>query len=145
METAEMGRVQVEATIESLKDEWAVEQGLRKPDEVRKVTVRDALVDTGATMLSLPTSLVKQLGLKEFTKKRITSSDGGVRDVPVYEAVRLTIHERSCTIDVLEVPDNVPVLVGQVPLELLDFIVDMKSRSLVGNPAHGGEHMYEMY
>lgn len=47
--------------------------------------------------------------------------------------------------DVIEVPDTVPALIGQIPLEHLDFIVDMRGRALVGNPAHGGEHMYELF
>ena len=63
----------------------------------------------------------------------------------IYEAVRLTIQGRECTMDVLEVPDGVPVLMGQIPLEHLDFVIDPQSQSLSGNPRHGGEHMYEMY
>jgi hypothetical protein len=47
--------------------------------------------------------------------------------------------------DVIEVPDTVPVLIGQIPLEHLDFTIDMRGLSLVGNPAHGGEHMYELF
>ena len=34
---------------------------------------------------------------------------------------------------------------GSKPLEQLDFVVDLQSRSLIGNPAHGGEQMYELY
>ena len=49
------------------------------------------------------------------------------------------------TMDVMEVPDTVPVLIGQLPLEHLDFVEDMRSRKLIGNPAHGGEHVYELY
>ena len=45
----------------------------------------------------------------------------------------------------MEVPDTVPVLIGQLPLEHLDFVIDMRSHTLIGNPAHGGEHMYELY
>jgi hypothetical protein len=63
----------------------------------------------------------------------------------MYEAVRLTIQGRSCTMDVLEAPDDVPVLIGQLPLEHLDLVVDLRNRCLIGNPAHGGEHIYEMY
>lgn len=139
-----MGRVTTETTIENLKDLWAAEEGRCPPDQVRRIVVPDALVDTGATLLSLPTRLIQQLGLKAQFKKRVTSSTG-VTDTTVYEAVRLTIQGRSCTMDVLEVPDAVPVLIGQLPLEHLDFVVDMRSRTLIGNPAHGGEHMYELY
>ena len=45
----------------------------------------------------------------------------------------------------MEVPDDVPVLIGQLPLEHLDFVVDMMSRTLIGNPRRGGEHIYELY
>ena len=63
----------------------------------------------------------------------------------MYEPVRLTICGRTCTMDVMEVPDDVPVLIGQLPLEHLDLVVDLRSHSLIGNPAHGGEHVYELY
>jgi len=139
-----MGRVVTEATMDILEDLWAVKRGLITADQVRSVSVPDALVDTGATLLSLPTRLILQLGLSRTTTKRVASRVG-LSEAGVYEAVRLTIQGRSCTMDVMEVPDSVPVLIGQLPLEHLDFVVDPRNRSLVGNPAHGGEHMYELY
>ena len=144
METETMGRVLTEATIETLEDLWAEKRGLCAPGQARRVTVPDALVDTGATLLSMPTQLIRQLGLDEQYKKQVRSSVG-LSEVTVYEAVRLTIQGRKCTMDVAEVPDGTPVLIGQLPLEQLDFVVDMRSHTLIGNPAHGGEHMYELY
>ncbi len=144
MEPQPVGRVLTEAKIENLKDLWAVEQGLRTADQARSMTVTDALVDTGATLLSLPTALIHQLGLSKVSSKQVRSSMG-ISEASLYEAVRLTIGGRSCTMDVMEVPDEVPVLIGQLPLEHLDFVVDLRSRSLIGNPAHGGEHVYELY
>jgi hypothetical protein len=47
--------------------------------------------------------------------------------------------------DVLEAPASTPVLIGQISLEHLDFVIDPRSQKLIGNPAHGGEHTYEMY
>jgi len=139
-----MGRVLTEATIENLEDLWAAKRGLVSPEDVRRIVLADALVDTGATLLSLPRRLIDQLGLAKTGTKRITSSTGG-GEAGMYEAVRLTIRGRSCTMDVMEVPDGVPVLIGQLPLEHLDLVVDLRSRSLIGNPAHGGEHVYELY
>ncbi len=144
MEPIPVSRVLTEAKIENLKDLWAVEQGLRTPDQARSLTVTDALADTGATLLSLPTALINRLGLSKVSSKQVRSSIG-VSEASLYEAVRLTIGGRSCTMDVMEVPDEVPVLIGQLPLEHLDFVVDLRSRSLIGNPAHGGEHVYELY
>lgn len=139
-----MGRVLTEATIENLEDVWAHKRGLIADSEVRRLSVTDALVDTGATLLSLPSRLVKQLGLDKSGSKRVISSTGS-GSADLYSAVRLTIQDRSCTMDVMEVPDDVPVLIGQIPLEHLDFVVDLRSRSLIGNPAHGGQHVYELF
>ena len=47
----------------------------------------------------------------------------------MYEAVKLTIQGRSCTMDVMEVPDGIPPLIGQLPLEHLDFVVNMAAIS----------------
>ncbi len=69
----------------------------------------------------------------------------GLAEAAIYEFVRLTIQDRSCPVDVIEVPDGVPTLIGQIPLEHMDFVVDLRSRTLIGNPAHGGEQMYELY
>ena len=139
-----MGRVVVEVMLENLGELWAASRGTFPPEQVRRVIISDALVDTGATLLSLPTRVIRELGLQPVATKRVTSSVGPGQ-ATVYEAVRLTVQGRSCSMDVIEVPDTVPALVGQIPLEHLDFIVDMRSRALVGNPAHGGEHVYEMY
>lgn len=141
---ATMGQVLVAATVESLEDLFRVEKGQLPPDQVRRVEVTDALVDTGATNLSLPERFIAQLGLLPLKTRRARTSAGPVT-LQVYGAVRLTIQGRDCTIDVAEVPDDCPVLIGQVPLELLDFVVDPGGQRLIGNPEHGGEHMMDMF
>jgi predicted aspartyl protease len=144
METEQMGRVLTAATIENFGDLWAAKQGHIAESDVRRIDVPDALVDSGATLVSIPTRLIKHLGLENTGSRRVTSSTGG-GEANMYSAVSLTIQGRTCTMDVMEVPDNVPVLIGQLPLEHLDFVIDMKKHELIGNPAHGGEHVYELY
>jgi clan AA aspartic protease len=144
MESTTMGRVLTEAIIENVADLFEVKRGHRKAEDVRRVTVPDALVDTGATTLSIPASIARQLGLAVVSTKRTTTAVGH-RDANMLEAVRLTIMGRECTLDALEVPDGVPVLIGQIPLEFLDLVVDPHGQKLIGNPAHGGEQMFEMY
>jgi predicted aspartyl protease len=144
METATMGRVTTEATVENLGDLWAAERGLLAPEQVRRIIVSDALAGPGVTLLSLPTRVIRQLGLRRTGSRRVTSS-AGPAEAGMYEAVRLTIQGRTCTMDVLEVPDTMPVLIGELPLHHLDLVIDPHSGTLTGNPAHGGEHVYEMY
>jgi predicted aspartyl protease len=142
--TKVMGRVLTSAKIVNLRDAWDAERGRIPPDEVRQVTVDDALIDTGASSLVLPTRLIQQLGLVKRQEKRARSVQGP-GTVNVYDAVRLWIGDRDCTVDVMEAPDDVPVLIGQVPLEILDYVVDPKGQRLIPNPAHGGEWTWELY
>jgi predicted aspartyl protease len=139
-----MGRVATEATIENLKDLYAVELGVLKAEQARRLVISDALVDTGATMLALPSKVIRHLGLTKTGRRRINSSLG-LGEADVYDAVRLTIQGRDCPLDVMEVPDTTPVLIGQLALERLDFVVDPQGRRLIGNPAHGGEHIIEEF
>jgi len=144
METETMGRVTVTAKVENLGDLYLVHKGLLPADEVRSLEAYDALVDTGATILSMPKRMIEQLGL-ELVRSRPAISSAGAITVNVYGTVRLTIQGRQCPTEVSEVPDECPVLIGQIPLELLDYVVDMKGHRLIGNPAHGGEQVLEMY
>jgi hypothetical protein len=144
METETMGRVLAEATIENMEDLWEVKRGMRPAEEARRLIVSNALADTGASLLSMPTSLIRQLGLAQTGTKRVTSSAGPTQ-AAVYGPVRLQVMGRDCLEEVLEVPDGVPVLIGQLPLEHLDLVVNPCNHTLMGNPEHGGEHMYELY
>jgi predicted aspartyl protease len=144
MGTDTMGRVTVTAKVENLGDLVLVERGLLPGDQVRSIEVNDALVDTGATILSLPKSKIQHLGLT-LVRAQMARTSAGTITTGVYGTARLTIQGRYCPTDVSELPDECPVLVGQIPLESLDFVVDMRAKRLIGNPAHGGEQMLEMY
>jgi predicted aspartyl protease len=138
MESAAVEKVVVSAKIENLKDLYEAESGARSPDQVRSATVTDALVDTGATMLSLPKRLIEQLGMKKLRTRTARTAAGPV-EFGLYSTVQLTIQDRECRLDVCEVPDDCPMLIGQVPLENLDFVVDPVGQRLIGNPEHGGK------
>lgn len=139
-----MGRVVAEIVVENIADALAAAQGNVSAEQVRRVIIHDALVDIGATFLSLPRSIIEQLGLIKISAKRVLTSKGPAES-SLYAAVRLIIQGRFCTTDVMEVPDGVSALIGQIPLENLDFVVDPRNQKLIGNPRHGGEQMFEQF
>ena len=143
MEISTAGKVQVAAKLECLEDLFRVEAGKLDSEKVRSIEVQDALIDTGAVMLSLPKSIVAQLGLRPFRTRRVRTVAGTI-ETKIFGAVRLTVQGRDCLTDVAEIPDDCPVLIGQIPLEALDFVVDPVGRRLIGNPEHGGEHMIDI-
>ncbi|MGE0608568.1 MAG: aspartyl protease family protein [Pirellulales bacterium] len=138
-----MGSALTDAIEEHVGDLWNCSQGQLPSERVRWLQIKDALLDTGATTLALPTRMIRALDLHK-TNGRSTMTCGGKSRVAIFEAVRLTIMDRFCTVDVMEVPDDVPPLIGQIPLEALDLVIDSRNHRLTGNPAHGGEHIMEL-
>lgn len=139
-----MGKVVVSARIENLADLIRSKAGDISSDKVRALEVDDALVDTGATMLSLPGKHIRLLGLQQH-RKRTARTTAGTVSFGIYEPVRLTIQDRDCVVEVCEIPDDCPPLIGQIPLKALDFVVDPSRQRLTGNPDHGREPMIELY
>ena len=143
METAPIGRGLVAARLENLEDVYKAAQGALPAEQVRAVEVTAALIDTGATGLLVPRRLIAQLGLSVLRPRSARTIAGNV-EMPMYRAVRLTVQGRDCISDVGEIGDECPVIIGQVPLELMDWVVDPKRQRLTGNPEHGGEQMIDV-
>jgi predicted aspartyl protease len=137
-----MGKVIVTIKLTNLKDMFLKSAGGRrdKPREMQVAT----LVDAGATRLYLKPSVIKRLGLERVDTVRSRTTNGDAIRYK-YEPVQLELMGRKENFDVIEVPETVPNLLGQVPLEVLDFVVDSKGQKLIPNPAHGGEQMTEEY
>jgi len=137
-----MGKVFVKIKLTNLRDSFLKTAGARR-DNPREVEV-EALVDTGATSLYLKPSVIRALGL-EKVETIISQTSNGPASRGVYEPVRLEVQGRHGNFDVGDVGEDVPNLIGQIPLEYLDFVVDSKRRKLVSNPEHGGQQMIEQY
>ena len=109
-----------------------------------RVVEVQSLVDTGATRLYLKPSVIKKLGLLRVDAVRSQTTTGEAIRFK-YEPVQLELMGRKENFDVIEVPESVPNLLGQVPVGVLDLVVDNKRQKLIPNPAHGGEQMTEEY
>ena len=78
--------------------------------------------------------------------KKVTSkTTTGVRRRAVYSAAQRDLMGRHGAFEVVEIDEDVPNLLGQIPLEYLDFIVDPKGQKLIPNPEHGDKQMSEEY
>jgi clan AA aspartic protease len=129
-----MGKIMTKLKLTNNTDLDKAQERLILPDRVRTVEV-EALIDTGATMLVLPADVVQRLGLLEQGRRKVRYADGRVAEVPWVGGVRLEILGREMTCDALvEAVGTVP-LVGQIPLEALDLVVDPKTREARVNPA----------
>ena len=132
-----------EIKLANLADLIRVQDGTIKSDEVRRVTVENALVDTGASRLCLPKPIIEQLGLSPIGRVNSLTANGSVTRT-VYSEVEFTILERTESIRVTDLPANAPVLVGHIILEKLDLHLHIK-KGLIYNPDHGDEWIEEAW
>ena len=139
----DMGRLIIDVTVENVEDVRRAQRGELPAERVRRFTVQ-ALVDSGATFFCMPESLVQQLGLP-FNRERETRTVTGPLKLRVYGGARLTVQGRDCDEEVLALPEDRQVLLGQVPLEKMDWWIDLNNRRLVGNPEHDGHWMAEVF
>lgn len=137
-----MGKVVVKIKLTNLIDLGVQTRKLSKAKP--RVVEIEALVDTGATRLYLKPSVIHALGLEKVDTVISQTTNGPTRR-SVYEPVRLEVQGRYGNFDVVDIGENVPNLLGQIPLEYLDFVVDSKNRKLIPNPEHGDKQMSEEY
>ena len=141
----DMGRVTVEAKVVNADDEALVRQGYMAAADVRSVVITDALVDTGASTLGLPASMLRQLGLDKPVSSKRSRNTTGEYEVKLYGPVRLWIFDRDMALDAMEVADGCPVLFGQLPLEHMQLVIDMANHRIVKSSANGGEWILDMF
>src|SRR5438132_1639987 len=96
-----MRPILVAGKIENLGDLFMVDRGLLSVEQVRRVDFDAARVDTAGMTLGLPKRLTRRLGLFSFSTRRARTPEGEIT-VQVYGAVRLTIQDRYCTTEVIE-------------------------------------------
>jgi predicted aspartyl protease len=139
-----MGRLTIPVVIENQYDLYEVSQGRRTAEAVRRVEIPDAMVDTGAKMLSLPKRMIDTLGLQFLQDRQVITTAGPTRSA-TYGLVRLSMLGREAPLDVAALPDECPVLIGYIPLEQLDLVVDPTGQRLIGDPFHKGENLIDMF
>ena len=124
-----MGQVITTITITNRIDKVLHERGFITSEEVRSLTVNNALVDTGATMLCLPASTVSQLGLTLGGETNIETT-GGLKKAIIFRDVELTILGRQGTFDCVELTEVSFPLLGVTPMEILGLEPDLVNQTL---------------
>ncbi|MBI5489784.1 MAG: retroviral-like aspartic protease family protein [Deltaproteobacteria bacterium] len=129
-----MGRVMTKIKLTNFVDLENARRGLLPPDQVRSEEL-EALVDTGATMLVLPADVVQRLGVPEIGRRDVRYANGQVARVPWVGALLAEILGRQTICEALVEAKGTTPLLGQIPLEAIDLVVDPKSKEVTVNPA----------
>ena len=107
---------------------------LSNPREPRLSSVEvEALVDTGAMTLCIPEHLMVQLRLTETEKREVTTADGKSTVVSYVGPVQINFDGRTCFTGALVLGDS--VLLGVVPMEDMDLVVNPGRQTIEPNPS----------
>lgn len=131
----EMGLVYAEIDIISVDDIVLHRRGIIDESEIKKVTVT-ALVDSGAYMLSINDNIKTQLDLPFIEKQLVTLADESTIEVEIVGPVEVRFENRRTSVDAVVLPGDAEVLLGAIPMEDMDVLVDPRQRKLVVNPKH---------
>ena len=95
-----------------------------------------ALVDTGATFMSITEEMAAQLGfdISQADIQTVTVADGRTIDVPSISPIEVAYSNRDYVTEALVLGDE--ALMGVLLLEAMDLQVDPTHRTLVVNPLH---------
>jgi clan AA aspartic protease len=130
-----MGNVFAEITVTNTSDMVEARKGHIAEKDIRSVTMK-ALVDTGATTLVINEELSLQLGLY-ITEERTANLASGIKgSCKITEPVQIQWKNRYANVSAVVFPEGSPLL-GVIPLEFMDLIVDPVRQELVG--AHGDQ------
>jgi len=137
-----MGYFAEKITLENSNDRANVEAGYITQDQIRSMEV-EAMPDTGAWTLVINEDIRKKLGLTIEETSESTLADGKTNTYDVTSGVRIRWKNRSTILPAVVVPDADDILLGALPLEAMDLMVDPVHRRLVG--VHGDKPLHVLY
>ena len=126
-----MGTVHAEITLKNTVDAANARAGNIKEQDIRSVTVT-ALVDTGAMYLGITEELYQKLGLSKMGERVFRTASGQRLACKVTEPVDIHWKDRSSSQRAVVIPGAETVLLGAIPLEDMDLMVNPVAQELVG-------------
>lgn len=133
-----MGLVHADIELLNVGDMLDFEKGRIAEDEIRQMLV-NMNVDSGAIMLSINENIQHQLGLKTQETRSCQLADGSYVDLPIAGPIMVRFGKRTSLTRALVLPGDAQPLLGAIPMEEMDVLVDPARNRLVPNPEHPNE------
>lgn len=130
-----MGMVYASLQLLSSDDLALCRRGFLPEDQIKSVRV-NALVDSGAYMLVINEHIKEQLNLPVIEEREAKLADEREVVLELVGPIELRFENRRTVCDALVLPGAAEVLLGSIPMEDLDVLIDPKRQMLIVNPAH---------
>ena len=104
-------------------------------EEIKSLRV-NALVDTGAYNMCINEIIQSQLELPFVEKRTGVLANGEIETYDLVGPLTIKFKNRTTICNALVLPGNNEVLLGAIPMEDMDVIIDPKKQTLEVNPEH---------
>ena len=128
-----MGTVYAELELANAGDLFMHRRGLLSEDKVKRMNI-DAFVDSGSYMLIITEHVQQQLDLPFIEEQVFRMVDESEVRGQVFGPVEIRFENRRATADAVVIKGVTEVLLGSIPMEDLDVVIDPKRQRLIVNP-----------
>lgn len=130
----EMGLVYADIELLSVDDLALSRRGFLPKEEVKRIRIK-ALVDSGAYELVINEEVKQQLDLPVLEERIAKLADDSERLVELVGPVEIRFENRSTVVRAMVLPGASEILLGAIPMEGLDVVIDPREQRLIVNPA----------
>ena len=113
-------------------------------EQIRSVTLKNVLVDTGATTLCLPPETIDQLGLR-ILKEVNVSTAMEIGKARILQDAEISLQGREGTFECLELPRGHEPLLRVILLKVLGIELDLQNQTLKVLPITSSETYLTIY
>ncbi len=128
-----MGLVHADIELINGADLVLFRKGYIKEKDIKHMKVT-ALVDTGAYMLAVNENVKVQLDLTRVDTQMAELADGQKKKLDVVGPVEIRFENRRANVDAIVLPGDSKILLGAIPMEDMDVVVDPRQQKLIVNP-----------
>ena len=129
-----MGLSYAELDLANYDDIAAARAGHIPLEEVRRMKAR-FLADSGAVMLAINDDIASQLGLAKVEERIAEMADGSTVTLPVVGPLEVRFGNRLSFVTAMVLPNGAEPLLGAIPMEDMDLVIEPKSQQVIINPA----------
>jgi len=128
-----MGLIYAECELLNAGEIYAANMGYIDEDQVKKLKAK-LLVDSGAYMLAINENVKIQLNLPKVDEQIGELANGTLQKMDVVGPVEVRFKNRSTTCRAVVLPGDSGMLLGAIPMEDMDLIIDPREKTLSVNP-----------
>ncbi len=133
MKNKDMGLIYADIELVNSGDLELVRRGYMDIDEVKRMRI-NILVDTGSYMLAINENIQAYLQLPVVEKRRARLADESIVICDIVAPIEIKFKNRRCSCSAIVLPGNAEPLLGAIPLEDMDVVINPLRQELTVNP-----------